>query len=314
LVLQSHGNGVEARYPIDNIIRNYKPCDGLKPWMRLGVHLRAKGEAPEPIIESEAIIVAVQGNNVVIREGEPGNSSARSFEAKELEQLFEPVGVAVPRWLASGSRIVLRSGDQVYEVKDLDTLGGSFTAFKPAEPTRLERYNLLNFETHWRPFSTLHSDLHESKPKRMLAPPVIPVSTIPTAPDWLKPGSLLRPQNRHMRRSFWVMSIHPDRGMCRIQRIAKFEPLQMEAEWEELAYEVAEKSWEPLNADGSPLSEKKCPHCGAWGGRNAELEEATSYKIRAYHCLAGHRWTFIDGGSDDGKPAPPTRFQRELDI
>jgi len=309
IVLRSHVDNSEARYPADVILRNYRPLEGLKEWMRVGVRVKRRGS------EDLATIVGVQGTNIIVRDFDPVlrdqlSSDATMFAAAEFDQLYVAVEADLPRWMAPGSRVVNR--DQTYEVRDIDRAARAFTAVLISEPTRVVRFNLHNFEQHWKPFSTLN-DTGEP-PRRALAPAVIPVSTIPTAPNWLKPGSLLRPFDRNKRRSFWVMSIHPDRGMCRIQRVASFSPLQMEPEWEELAYEVAEKNWEPLNADGSPLSEKKCPHCGTWGGRDEEAETRSPYEVRIYHCLEGHRWSFIHGGSDDGKAAPPTRFERELDL
>jgi len=314
IVLRDHKDNFEARYPVSLILRNYRPCVGLQPWMRVGVRLRGPGPS-----EDEAVIVAVRGTEIQIREidsvlGENVlQPTIRTFEAKELGDLYVAIEQEVPRWFAPGSRIVLRSSNQVYEIRTLDALAGAFTASTPEDPVRVQRFNLRGYETTWMPFSSLPPD-EEGRPRRALAPAVIPVSTIPTAPDWLQPGSLIRPTNRNWRRSFWVTSVHPDRGMCRIQRVVTFDPLQMEPGWEELAYEVAERDWEPLNADGSPLAEKKCPHCGAWGGRFQEAEAGNPYSIRVYHCSNAHRWSFIDGGTDDGKPAPPTRFEREIDL
>lgn len=315
VVLRSHQNDAEARFGIDLLARNFRPCVGAKPWMKKGVRLSLKGA---PL--SQVAILSYSAGEIQVGDVDPdsglplSNGTIRNLTLLDVEQLFDPVEFGVPRWCGPGSRIVLKSENAVHEIKDLDVYGGSFTAFEPSMPTRLKRFNLNGFEDHWRPYSVMHSDLHETKPRRTLAPAVIPNSVIPTAPGWLQPGSLLRPCARHLRRSFWVMSIHPDRGVCRIQRIASFDPLQMEANWEDLAFEVAEKDWEPLNQDGSPLSEKKCPSCGKWGGRHAEAESAQQYMIRIYHCPEGHRWSFIDGGNDDGKPAPPTRFERDFDL
>jgi hypothetical protein len=316
-ILRSHANDAEARFGIDLIARNFKPCDGAKPWMKVGVRLALKG-SPRDQVE----IADVTGNEIQVREIDPDlkiplpNPTIRTLTAADVEQVFDPLQFQVPRWCGPGSRILLKTDNNtLYEVKDVDLFGGSFTAFQPSMPTRLQRFNVHGFENHWQPYSTLRSDLTEEvKPRRILAPAVIPNAAIPTAPDWLRPGSLLRPCARHLRRSFWVMSIHPDRGVCRIQRVASFDPLQMEPNWEDLAFEVAEKDWEPLNEDGSPLHERKCPNCGTYGGRHKEAEAAQPYKIRIYHCPGGHRWSFIDGGNDDGKPAPPTRFERDFDL
>jgi len=317
VVLRSHKDDSMARWGLDMIARHYKPVT-IPPWMKVGTRLCLKGHP-----ENQVVILAIMGGVVRVEDidvttGIPlAPRNIRDLTTDDTSQIFEPIPVPVPRWCAPGSRIVLKGQNLTYEIRDIDIYGGSFTVFLPSSPTRIERFNLRDFTIHWRPFSTLHehSDLQEKvKPRRALAPAVIPNASIPTAPGWLRPGSLIRPHARHRRRSFWVMSVHPDRGMCRIQRVNSFEPLQMDPEWEELAYETAEKEWEPLNADGAPASEGKCPHCGSTGGRRKADEAQQPYRIRIYHCANGHSWSFIDGGNDDGKPAPPTRFERELDL
>jgi hypothetical protein len=318
----AHNEGLlqdEVGHPLDVVARNFKPVTDLKhPWMRVGVRLATKDGG---IVLST--IIGFADGNIHLRDIEGGSGglppslggTIRLFTPSQIEQLFTPVEFERPRWLGVGSRIVQRHDSQTFEVQEVDFYTGSLSAFRLNEPKRLQRFNLNDFEKHWRPFSTFDGSLYEeTKTTYKLAPAVIPNAAIPTAPGWLQPGGLIRPQARNMRRSFWVMSIHPDRGMCRIQRVKTFSPLMMESAWEELAFEVAEKDWEPLNEDGSPLSEKSCPHCGTWGGRLKEAEEGSPYQIRVYHCPQAHRWSFIDGGNDDGKPAPPTRFERDFDL
>lgn len=285
----------------------------LPGWMRTGARLSSRGGGDQVtitgIVNGAIHVRDIERTDPIVLGG-----MVRAFTPQQIEQLFQPEEVPTPRWFTEGARIVQAFDGAIFQIESIDSLVGAFTATRPDEPRRPQRFNLLDIERHWRPYTSLNETFLDPVTRRPTTPRPVLSTTIPAPPPWLQGGVLIRPQARDRRRTFWVASLHPERGMCRIQVVESVNPLKMAAQWEELAFETAQTSWEPLNADGTPIHERRCPHCGEYGGRDKEAEETSAYQVRIYHCAGGHSWSFVDGGFDDGKPAAPTRFERDFDL
>lgn len=284
--------------------------------MRVGVRLASRGAGPG------GIITGILNGLVHVRDVEPGGGSlvtlggmVRAFTPQQVEQLYLLEPLPLPSWLVQGARIIQVYDGATYHVASVDAIGGAMVAHQEDEPTRLQRFNLNEAERHWRPYSSLSEVVVDRTSRRAIARTApVPSMTIPTPPPWLHNGDLIRPRSRNNRRTFWVASLHPDRGMCRIQQVETLTPFKIENQWEEISFETADNLWELLDAEGHPVTEQKCPVCSGKGTRDPEAEANSPYDVRIYACPKEHRWSFIDGGVNDGEVVALTRFERDFDL
>ena len=289
--------------------------------MSVGVRLASRGTGPG------GIITGILNGLIHVRDVENDGGSlltlggmVRAFTAQQVEQLYLLEPLPLPSWLVEGARIVQVYDGATYHVQSVDPARGVMVAHREDEPTRIQRFNLNEAERHWRNYSSLSEVVVDRTSRRRTsrraiarAAPV-PSMTIPTPPAWLHYGDLIRTRSRNNRRTYWVASLHPDRGMCRIQRVETLSPFKIENQWEEVSFETADNLWELLDADGHPVIEQKCLTCGGRGTRNPEAEANSPYDVRIYVCPKEHRWSFVDGGVNDGEVVALTRFERDFDL
>jgi hypothetical protein len=279
-------------------------------WMQTGCRLQSiSDEGPN------AVIVGNLGGTVHIREVEHCNASllvlstrVRSITPEQLLELYRPLTPPMPSWFSIGSRIIQNHDNQTYIVLSFDPIRWLMSATLEDEhhPTN---FSVNDFIRHWRPASSIT----EQRPSTSVTN--IAQSRAEVAPEWLVPGVFLR-RSAPPRYEVVVSSLDSRLFIARLTRISSLKPLVFGSVFEEVAYCCIDEQFTLIDEFGSPTSEYTCPKCKGLGARDFAAEERRDSidRVRAYTCNLGHTWYFSSGTEQDGKPANPSRFERDIGI
>jgi hypothetical protein len=286
------------------------PQQPSRAWIQTGCRLQPiSGEGPS------AVIVGALGNTVHIRDVERWDTSplelgtrVRSYTPEQIIERYRPLPPPMPSWFTVGSRIIQNHNNRTYIVLSLDTVRWSMSATLEDEmqPTN---FSVNDFIRHWRPASSIT----EQRPTTRVTS--IAQSRSEVAPEWLVPGCFLR-RIAHPRYETVVSSLDSSQFIARLTRVDSLRPLVLGSVFEEVSYCRISEQFTPIDEVGSPKSEYICPKCKENGARDFDAEErrASIDTVRAYTCKLEHTWYFIAGTEQDGKPAIPSRFERDIGI
>lgn len=262
-----------------------------------------------------ALVIAVLGSSIQIRDlgGWPGNlltlgTIVRSYPVEQIIELYRPLPPPMPSWFAIGSRIIQDHNNRTYIVLSFDPIRWSMVVTLEDEmyPTS---FSVNDFILNWRPASSIT----EQRPNTSITN--ITRSIIQVAPEWLQVGGFLRSLWNPKYKVF-VSSLDPSLFIVRLTKVSSLKPLVLNSVFEEIEYNEIGRQFTPIDEFGSPKSEYTCPKCKEIGVRDpdAEKRRASIDTVRAYTCKKEHTWYFISGTEQDGKPANPSRFERDIGI
>lgn len=278
-------------------------------WIQTGTRLR-------PILGGPgAIIVGALGSTVHVRDVERWDASplvlgtsVRSYTPEQIVERYRPIPPPMPSWFSVGSRIIQNHDNRTYLVLSFDPNRWSMSATLEDEyhPTN---FSVSDFPRHWRPASSI-TEYRPSTNVTNIAP-----SRTQTAPEWLYPGIFLR-RKVNPDHVFVVSSLDQNRFIAVLTRLDSLRPTILGSVFEEVDYCRVSEQFVQVDSEGSPASEYKCPKCGETGVRDHDAAErrASIDSVRAYTCKADHTWYFVSGTEKDGKPANPSRFERDIGI
>jgi len=281
-----------------------------REWIQTGSRLQPlSGQGPS------AVIVGALGNTVHVRDVERWDAfplilgtSVRSYTPEQIIEFYRPLAPPMPSWFTIGSRIIQNHNGRTYIVLSFDPIRWSMSA------TLEDEYHPVNFSVndfirHWRPSSSIT----EQKPTTSITN--IVQSRVEVAPEWLVPGCFLR-RIAHPRYEVITSSLDSSQFIARLTRVDSLRPLVIGSIFEEVSYCHIGDQFTPIDELGSPKSEYTCPKCNGFGIRDYDAEErrASIDSVRAYTCKDNHTWYFVSGTEQDGKPANPSRFERDIGI
>jgi len=289
----------------------------LPDWAILGsvIYPRPRDSYIRIIRESGAIIVYALREEVQLNQ----NHVVFSVDSETLEHNWMPLSEAaplfsdstygpMPSWFTIGSRIIQNHNNLTYIILSFDPIRWSMTATLEDEvsPTN---FTVTNFIRHWRPASSIT----EQKPTTNVTN--IVQGRVQVAPDWLYPGKFLR-RKVNPNHVFVVSSLDPRRFVAVLTRLDSLRPMVLGSIFEEADYCRIDEQFTQVDSTGSPAAEYTCKKCGETGERDYDAEErrASIDTVRAYTCKRGHTWYFVAGTDQDGKPANPSRFERDIGI
>lgn len=295
-------------------------------WVRAGARIRPKSIPTDygAMEEPGALITGVAGTQVNLREIEDWDTtpvrlsiSVRTVHLLNVLAQYLPWPIELPTWLHAGAVITQAHDGKDYSVVSVDPLVGSMV-ITPKEENRPTRFTLHRASQHWRPKDTLVEVLPplNGTPIVGIRPRLSPQTGAFIPPVWLQAGGLIRMISNGT--TYWVNRLDNTVGKARLQGIsrpsANSTSMEVAGSCSEVLYAVINREYEPLDDEGCPLSEYRCPECGETGKRDREREERRPDKIRAYRC-SKHCWTFMaDGSAEDGKRVPLTRFERDFEL
>jgi hypothetical protein len=281
-----------------------------REWIQTGARL-------QPITGqgSSAVIVGALGNTVHVREVERWDNprlvlgpSVRSYTPEQLLEIYRPLAPPMPSWFMVGSRIIQNHDNRTYIVLSFDPFRWSMSATLEDEyhPTN---FSVNDFPRHWRPSSSIT----EQRPTTNVTN--IAQSRVEVAPEWLATGCFLR-RIANPRYEVVVSLLDSSQFIARLTRVDNLRPLVIGSIFEEVSYCHIGDQFTPIDEFGSPKSEYTCPKCNGFGIRDYDAEErrASIDSVRAYTCKDNHTWYFVSGTEQDGKPANPSRFERDIGI
>ena len=278
-------------------------------WIQTGTRLQPISGSGE-----SAVIVGILGDAIHIREVERWTSpltlgtTVRSYTTEQLIELYRPLPPLMPSWFTVGSRIIQNVDGRTYIVLSFDPHRWTMSVTLEDE-MRPTVFSVSDFIRHWRPASSI------SEQRPGINATQIAQSRVQVPPEWLQPGAFLRrlAPPHHV---FVVSFLDPSRFTARLTRLDSITPRIIGTTFEEVEYCRVKDLFSPVDSEGSPQSEYKCPKCSGIGVRDhdAEARRASIDVVRAYTCKQEHTWYFVAGTDQDGKPANPSRFERDIGI
>ena len=277
-----------GRFPVRQDLTVLPPRQNLD-WIQTGARIQPiSGEGPS------AVIVGALGNTIHIRDVERWDASplvlgttVRSYTIEQIVERYRPLPPPMPSWFAVGSRIIQNHDSRTYIVLSFDPNRWSMSATLEDEmhPTN---FSVNDFIRHWRPASSIT----EQRPGTNVTQ--IAQSRVQVAPPWLAPGAFLR-RNANPKYPVLVSSLDSSHFIARLTRIESLNPVVLGSVFEEIDYCRIEEQFTPIDQDGNPRSEYKCPKCNELGIRDHDAEERRTSidTVRAYTCKKEHTWYFI---------------------